>query len=259
MKLHNIRSYLSYWLNQVDEHSIHSPFFFDFYKNVIKVSRKAQANTAIEKLRNSLLTNDSVIEIEDFGAGSRLNSHNNRSIAEVAKNSLSTQAVSKLYQHIIRYNDARYIAELGTSLGLNTLYLAEKNDAKIFSFEGSKTLANIALTHFELFEKRNIHLIEGNMDSTLPEFLQSTEKINFALIDANHRYEPTLRYFNLLVRRFNEKSILVVDDIHWSEEMERAWEELYKHKLVYGSIDLYRCGILFFDPALNKQHFVLSL
>jgi hypothetical protein len=29
--------------------------------------------------------------------------------------------------------------------------------------------------------------------------------------------------------------------------------------LVYGSIDLYRCGILFFDPALNKQHFILSL
>jgi len=129
----------------------------------------------------------------------------------------------------------------------------------VYTFEGSKALANIALTHFELFEKQNIQIIEGNIDSTLAEFLQNPKKINFALLDANHRYEPTMRYFNLLVRRFNDKSILVVDDIHWSEEMEKAWKELYQHKLVYGSIDLFRCGVLFFDPALNKQHFVLSL
>lgn len=259
LKLQPIRSYLSHWLNQVDEHSIHSPFFFDFYKNVIKKSRKATSNNKIEEIRGSLLNNNSNIEIEDLGAGSRHSTSTTKSIAEVAKNSLSPEALSKLYQHIVHYNDARYIVELGTSMGLNTLYLAEKSDARVFTFEGSKSLANIALTHFELFEKKNIQLIEGNIDNTLTEFLQNTEKINFALLDANHRYEPTLRYFNLLVRRFNDKSILVVDDIHWSEEMEKAWKELYQHKLVYGSIDLFRCGILFFDPALNKQHFVLSL
>jgi predicted O-methyltransferase YrrM len=243
----------------VDEHSLHSPFFFDFYKNVIKKSRKATVNSKIETLRNSLLSNSAEVEIEDLGAGSKRHSGGKKTIANIAKNSLSPAAISMLYEHIIRYNDAKYIVELGTSMGLNTLYLASKNDAKVYTFEGSKTLAHIALTHFELFEKQNIQLIEGNLDNTLTEFLQNTEKINFALLDANHRYEPTMRYFNLLVRRFNDKSILVVDDIHWSEEMEKAWKELYQHKLVYGSIDLFRCGILFFDPALNKQHFVLSL
>lgn len=243
----------------MDEHSIHSPFFFDFYKNVIKKSRKAQANSRIEELRKSLLRNTSKVNVEDLGAGSLHNDNSTKSIAEIAKNSLSPDTLSKLYQHIIQYNDSKYIVELGTSMGLNTLYLAEKNDARVVTFEGSKSLANIALTHFELFECKNIRLIEGNIDHTLTDFLQNPEKINFALLDANHRYEPTLRYFNLLVRRFNDKSILVVDDIHWSAEMEKAWKELYQHKLVYGSIDLFRCGILFFDPALNKQHFVLSL
>lgn len=259
MKLQPIRSYLSHWLNQVDEHSIHSPFFFDFYKNVIKKSRKAPTHSQIEALRSSLLSNNTEVATEDFGAGSRINPNGKKSIADIAKNSVSPEAISQLYQHIIRYNDSKYIVELGTSMGLNTLYLAEKEDAQVYTFEGSKALANIALTHFELFEKQNIQIIEGNIDSTLAEFLQNPKKINFALLDANHRYEPTMRYFNLLVRRFNDKSILVVDDIHWSEEMEKAWKELYQHKLVYGSIDLFRCGILFFDPALNKQHFVLSL
>ncbi len=199
------------------------------------------------------------MEVDDLGAGSRHRNKNKKKLAEIAKNSLSPVAISKLYEHIIRYNDSKYIVELGTSMGLNTLYLAKKKDARVVTFEGSKTLGNIALTHFELFEKENIRLIEGNIDHTLPEFLQNTEKINFALLDANHRYEPTIRYFNLLTRRFNDNSIMVLDDIHWSEEMERAWKELYQHELVYGSIDLFRCGVLFFDPALNKQHFILSL
>lgn len=199
------------------------------------------------------------MEVDDLGAGSRHSDKNKKTLAEITRNSLSPVAISKLYEHIISYNDSKYIVELGTSLGLNTLYLAEKKDVRVVTIEGSKTLANIALTHFELFEKENIQLIEGNIDHTLPEFLQNTEKINFALLDANHRFEPTIRYFNLLTRRFNDKSIMVIDDIHWSEEMERAWKELYHHELVYGSIDLFRCGILFFDPALNKQHFILSL
>lgn len=242
----------------MDEHSIHSPFFFDFYVNVIKPSRKADDHPEIEKIRTTLLENDSPLQIEDLGAGS-LTHNGQTTIANVAKTSLSSNHLSSLYEHIIKYNDAQYIVELGTSMGLNTLYLAHDNSRKVFTFEASPSLINIALTHFELFEKQNIKLIEGNIDKTLPQFLQGTEKIHFALMDANHRYEPTLRYFNQLVRRLNEKSIVVVDDIHWSEEMEKAWKELYKHELVYGSIDLYRCGILFFEPALNKQHFILSL
>jgi predicted O-methyltransferase YrrM len=258
LKAQQVKSFISHWLNKVDEHSIHSPFFFDFYKNVIKASRKAVGNLEIEKIRASLLSNQSPLSIDDLGAGTH-SKENNKSIATAANTSLSPARLSLLYQHILNYNDSKYVVELGTSMGLNSLYLAENNKRKVFTFEGSKALTSIALTHFEMFDKQNIKLIEGNIDSTLSEFLQGTEKINFALIDANHRYEPTVRYFNQIARRLNEKSVVVIDDIYWSKEMEKAWREIHDHKLVYGSIDLYRCGILFFDPALHKQHFILSL
>jgi len=149
--------------------------------------------------------------------------------------------------------------ELGTSLGITTLYLAARKKAKVFTFEGSDSIANVALTNFEYFNTQNIELIEGNIDSTLPDFLQDPAKINFALIDANHRYEPTVRYFNQLSKRMADKGIIVIDDIHDTPEMERAWNELKRNDLVYASVDLFRCGMLFFDPALNKQHFVWSL
>lgn len=196
--------------------------------------------------------------MEDLGAGSSVGGQK-KSLADITQISVSPAKLSLLYLNILNYIDAKYVVELGTSIGLNTLYLSQKTDCSIFTFEGNKSLINIALTHFESLDRKHVRLIEGNIDHTLSEFLQNTTKINFALIDANHRYEPTLRYFNMLARRMNEKSILVIDDIHWSAEMEKAWNELHRHSLVYGSIDLYRCGILFFDPALNRQHFTLSL
>jgi len=76
------------------------------------------------------------------------------------------------------------------------------------------------------------------------------------LMDANHRYGPTMKYYALLMRRLDENSIVVLDDIHYSEEMERAWHDIRTHELVYGSVDVFGCGILFFDPALNRQHYI---
>lgn len=258
--LRQFSSYLFYWLNVVDEHSIHSPFFYDFHQKTIKSTGTYKEFDAIEKLRGSLLENKMQVANVDFGAGSKsLPNNSHRLLSDIAKASVSPPVMSQLYYRIIQQSKSKYIVELGTSIGLNTLYLAIHPDTRVFTFEGNPALNNIALTHFEYFEKKNIFQVPGNIDVTLPEFLQNPSKINFALIDANHRYEPTIRYFNLLQKRLTEKSIMVIDDIHWSAEMEKAWKELSRHELVYGSIDLYRCGILFFDPALNRQHFILSL
>jgi len=252
-----LKSFLRHWLHVVDEHSIHSPYFFDFYRQVIRGA--PSPNPDIEKLRMQLLANPLELTVEDMGAGSARLNGAKRKLSDIAKTSLSEPAYSNLYYRIIQFINATRIIELGTSLGVNTLYLAQGKKSKVFTFEGSSALANVALTNFEYFNKNNIQLIEGNIDHTLSDFLQDPAKINFALIDANHRYAATMKYFDMLVMRLDEESILVVDDIHWSEEMERAWNELKANQLVYGSIDLFRCGILFFEPGLNRQHYVLSI
>jgi predicted O-methyltransferase YrrM len=133
--------------------------------------------------------------------------------------------------------------ELGTSAGITTLYLAKQPNAQVVTFEGNPAMINIALTNFEYFNTSNIRLIQGNLDSTLTDYLQNPAKLNFVLMDANHRYEPTLRYFSLLARRIADKGVIVLDDIHHSEEMTRAWREIRNHQLVYASVDLFRCGI----------------
>jgi predicted O-methyltransferase YrrM len=251
---HRSKAHLRHWLLEVDEHSIHSPFFFDFYTKVLKTAPNNDSFAKLEKLRTDLLSNSSKLTIEP--AGSKTNA---RSLSEITHQSVLPQHFSALFYRIIKHLKAKKIVELGTSVGLTTLYLAEPPQATVYTFEANHTLANVALTNFEYLDKKNVTLIEGEIETSLSDFLQETGKANFVLVDANHTYEGTLKYFNLLMKRIDEKSVIVVNDIHRSPEMELAWQWLTANELVYGSIDLLQCGILFFEPSLNKQHFVFSL
>jgi predicted O-methyltransferase YrrM len=250
-----VKSYINHWLDAVDEHSIHSPFFFDFYNRVIR-SETDPLFVEIEKTRAHLLKDNSLIKIRDLGAASPHFKNGNREISRVAATSLSEEKYCLLFYRIARFAKAKSMVELGTSMGITSLYLSNATGTKLATFEGNRAMVNIALTNFEYFDRKNIELIKGNIDQTLPDYLQNPAKIDFALIDANHRYEPTIRYFNLLSKRMADHGIIVIDDIYYSAEMGNAWDELKRHELVYGSIDLFRCGILFFDLALNKQHFI---
>jgi predicted O-methyltransferase YrrM len=250
-----VKSFINHWLDAVDEHSIHSPFFFDFYNQVIR-GKTDPLFSEIEKTRNRLLENRSLVKMQDLGAVSPHFKNEDREIGRIAATSLSKEKNCLLFYRITRYAEAKSMVELGTSMGITSLYLSHAEGTQLTTFEGNPAMVNLALTNFEYFDRKNIELIEGNIEQTLPDYLQNPAKIDFALIDANHRYEPTIRYFNWLAKRMADHGVLVIDDIYYSEEMGRAWNELKKHDLVYGSIDLFRCGILFFDLALNKQHFI---
>lgn len=211
---------------------------------------------SIESIRTKLLSDQTVISVTDLGAGSKVLRGSQRKLADIAKTSLAPPHLARLYHQICTYIKAERIVELGTSFGITTLYLASSTKARVYTFEGSESIADVALTNFEYSRKNNIYLRVGDLHDTLPDFLQDPAKIHFALMDANHRYEPTMQYFEWLMKRLSEKSIVVVDDIHSSTQMEKAWKELKRHKLVYGTVDLFHCGILLFDPDLNHQHFV---
>jgi predicted O-methyltransferase YrrM len=176
----------------------------------------------------------------------------------VATTSLATPKMARLLYRLANHIKARQIVELGTSMGVTTMYLSKCVAATIYTFEGNASMVNIALTNFESSEAKNIVLVEGNINETLPEFVEVNRKLDFVLMDANHRYEPTVEYFSLVVERMTPGAIVVVDDIYQSNDMAKAWKEIRGHELVYGSIDLFRCGILFFDPSLNKQHYTCT-
>ena len=105
---------------------------------------------------------------------------------------------------------------------------------------------------------KNIQLVEGNFDHTLDQVLKSTTPFDFVFIDGNHRLEPTVRYFNQILPNLHANSIVVLDDIHWSKEMEQAWETIQQHPAVSLTIDLFFIGIVFFRAEQKeKEHFTI--
>jgi len=254
---------INYWLDAVNVHSIHSPFFYSLYTEVIRGPHDDNGKVEeIENLRLRLRSAPDIIEVVDLGAGSHRARHSDnatRRVSDIARFSMSPKKYSVFYRNLIRYVNAREVVELGTSLGINTLYMASANPrAKIKTFEGSPAIAAIAQKHFDQLAFKNISLVAGNIDETLEGVVDTMDNLDIAFLDANHRYVPTLRYFETLLRKTHIGSIVILDDIHYSSEMERAWKTIKVHPKVFATADLYRCGLVFFDPSLAKQHFVLQ-
>lgn len=253
------KKYLHYYLTASNGkgHGIHSPFVFDFVKNVLNDKQNYPAYLSIEKLRRQLLDDSTVIEVEDFGAGSSVIKTNKRIVSAIAASSLKPKKYARLLYRIVKYYKPETIIELGTSFGVTTAYLASANKAsKVFTCEGAAAIAFIAKQNFEKLQLENVTLTEGNFTETLTPLLSKFSRIDLAFLDGNHRKEPTLNYFDQMLKHSTPQIILVLDDIHWSAEMEQAWGEIKQRPQVTLTIDLFFIGIVFINPDFKiPQHF----
>lgn len=255
------KKYLNYYLNASSGkgHGIHSPFVFDFIKNVLRDKKEYEYYPIIEKCRQQLLKQKGEIDVEDFGAGSSVIKSKKRVVADMARSSLKPAKYARLLYRIVKYYKPETILELGTSFGITTAYLAAGNTtAKVYTMEGSPAIAEIARKTINRVGLKNIELTEGNFNNELPVLLQKLQSIDLAFIDGNHLKEPTLGYFLSLLNSSTPNSILIFDDIHWSAEMEEAWAVIHQHPAITLSIDLFFIGIVFLNPDFNhKQQFTI--
>ncbi|MCX6230580.1 MAG: class I SAM-dependent methyltransferase [Bacteroidetes bacterium] len=250
--------YFNYFVSAKTKHDIHSPFVFQLLTKAIKQKTSATAFTEIEALRNSLLKNKSMITIEDFGAGSRTNNGNSRQICEIAKNQAKSPKYAQLLYRLVEYFQPENVLELGTSLGISTAYMAKAApNAKITTIEGSESIASMAVENFKSLNIQNISIIKGNFDVQLPLMLENSDPLDFVFFDGNHRKTPTLSYFKSCLKHKNNNSVFVFDDIHWSAEMEEAWEIIKQSPEVSVSVDLFFIGLVFFRKESTKEHFII--
>lgn len=236
---------------------MHSPFVFDFILNVLNNKSLYRAPVEIEQLRKQLLNDKRVLKIEEMGAGSRTDSSNQRKVCHIASSALKSKRLAQVLFRLAKHYQPKTIIELGTSLGITTAYFSKANpDASIITIEGSKAIAEVAKENFLHLHCDRIQLLQGNFDELLPSFISQLSSIDLGYIDGNHRYQPTIKYFHQFLSKSNGSTILVFDDIHWSSEMEKAWEEIKAHPSVKYTIDIFFLGFVFLrDEFKIKQHF----
>jgi len=237
-------------------YGVHSPSLYRFTQNVIYERIPFYAFPEIEKLRARLKSDQRLLHLTDYGTGKR----NTAKVSEIAKSSLKKPVWAQLLYRTINFTKAKTVVELGTSLGITTAYLAlSDKDIRCTTFEGSAEVAAIARENFDKLDIKNIEIIVGNLDETLTNFLEQTGILDVVFFDANHRKEPVLKYFEQCVKHIQRYSVFIVDDIHWSREMEDAWFEIQNHQDVRSTIDLFECGIVFFDKYLPKKHYKMNI
>ena len=123
--------------------------------------------------------------------------------------------------------------------------------------EGCPETAKQAQLQLQKFNCNNVELIVTEFSSYLKNNQLST--INYQLIyfDGNHSKKATLEYFELLLPTITNETVWIFDDIHWSAEMEEAWEIIKNNPKVTVSIDTFQWGLVFFRYEQPKQHFII--
>ena len=267
--LFQLKSYINFLLKSQNQHGLHSPFVYELVTRCFYDTSEYSEYGLIKDYRNDLLRNREIIEVEDFGAGSRVFSSNERPVHAIAKNAGITLFRAKLLSRIVNYLNIENALELGTSLGLASAAMAANKSTKLTTVEGCKETAKIARQQFEKFDLKNVDLRINKIENVLSDLTGehrttkigqiTSEKFDLVYFDGNHQKQATLDYFHRLLPLAHNDSVFIFDDIHWSAEMQEAWKEIIEHPQVQVSIDTFQWGFIFFRLEQVKEHFTIRV
>ena len=256
---------------------VHSPYLFEWVRMVMMDKNAYYIWGEIERCREKMLRDERELEFVDYGSG-KLKGENGerRRVCDIARRSLAKRKYAQMLSRLVNWLGASHslengsgtayslefrgltIVELGTSLGVTTAYMAAMDSRnRVVTFEGCEAVANIAKENWKALNINNIECRVGKID--VEELVRDIERLDVAFIDANHTYMSTCEYFDVLAGKVREKSVIVVDDIHYSEEMEKAWKAICADERVTSTIDLYQMGLVFFDKHYWKRHYTMRL
>lgn len=255
---YRIKAFLPFLIYSKTKHAAHSPFLYDF---ILSVFENSQKNLHLEKCfyeKKLLFQNHSEIEICDFGTG-RINAHNYvTKVSLQAKRSLkSNREIRQIFNLVAKYKP-KQIIELGTSFGITSMAMAfASEESSILSFEGCPNTAEYAKRNFQKYNLNQISVVLGNIDEVLSSSLSGLNAFDMAVVDANHTYQNTLDYFFMLKSLRNSKSIIIFDDIHWSKEINNAWQKIKADEDITLTVETWNYGFVFFNSDLSKQDFII--
>jgi len=104
----------------------------------------------------------------------------------------------------------------------------------------------------------NIEVGNGVFMDWLPGAIEHSPGEVLFFLDGDHRGERLMQYCSMIFQSGLRKAVLVLDDIHWSADMNRAWKILVKSEDITLSLELFNTGILFYGYAIQRDHFILN-
>jgi predicted O-methyltransferase YrrM len=255
-----VSRYLKYIMSAQNRkgHGIHSPFVFDLVSRVFRNKTDPAVVYYIEKVRKRLLRDTRIIDVNDLGSGSETGKNTPRKVSDIVRHSAVPEKYGKLLANMAAEYGGSLIVEFGTSLGISTMYMASRaGDSVIYSMEGCPATAEIAVSNFNEAGLNNIRLHTGSFRENIPGIIGIQKRPGLIFIDGDHRKEPLIEYFEKMADISDNNTVIIIDDINYSKEMEEAWIEIRKHERVSVTIDICRMGIVFFRKGIGRTNYLI--
>ncbi|HQG36803.1 MAG TPA: class I SAM-dependent methyltransferase [Bacteroidales bacterium] len=255
---HKIANYFKYKIlsSHKKGFGLHSPFVYNLVTKIFRNKFNPEIVCKIEEIRGKMLTCKETVEVKDYGTGR--NNDNLRKISDIARNSSVPAKYGKLLASLAGEFGRENIIELGTSLGISTLYLSFGSPSSIIhTAEGCPSLSALAEANFMETGRSNIRLYNMKFDDFLLEMKKEKICPGLVFIDGDHSKESLLRYFDIISEICDEKSLVVIDDIHISKEMYEAWEKIKQSGKVSITIDIYQMGLVFFRRGIARYDYII--
>lgn len=150
---------------------------------------------------------------------------------------------------LARESRAKVILELGSCAGISAAYLASSEYCEVLhTVEGSASLSHLACETLQKIKtKAKVKVHNALFDDALDDLLPELPYIDFVFIDGHHEKIATIHYWERISQKMRPGTVVVFDDIAWSEDMRDAWISLsqrpeFADVVDFGPIGVCICG-----------------
>lgn len=210
---------------------------------------EARRLSSVEHLRQGLLASDEVLSATSGGAVSREN------VRDVARVSSVPEAKAMLLFRLVRRWRPLSGLELGSCLGVSGAYqgtaMSLNGEGSLVTVEGSPARAAYAERGLKGLGLDNTRVVSGLFLDVLPTLLPRIAPIDYVFVDGHHDGQATIDYYEMILPFLAAQSVVVFDDIRWSEGMRRASAEIRARPDASATVDRRQVGILIVDRALT--------
>ena len=166
-------------------------------------------------------------------------------IAKAMSKYCFTEQEDRLLFRLANHFQPKTIFVAGSNFGLTPLYLSAYSASTTCTIiEPEPSIATIAQEYLPKYATATSVLQDSVAD--IPD--------NLDFIVISSFFEPiSMQLFESLLLHINDNTVMVVAGINASAINRKTWKSICTHPKVTVTIDLYRLGIVLFNPKLHRQ------
>lgn len=225
-------------------HGVHSPFAYRLITEVINERRGYYGYDDIALVRKQLYQ-DSLPEIRPGHPSDRW------PLGMIARRGAISPKQGKLLFRLANFMGARRIVQLGSGIGLASLYLTyPSREARCVVIERDKSWARIAQNVYERWGRDAICLVPS-LDNLPDEW----GRIDLLVLTSTVSVEEARKAIERVTPRLQGKGMIVVEGLRTDKPRLAFWRWLTEREEMTVTVDLCATGIAILDSKLHKKNY----